>query len=101
MAAWKLLHSVLGYAWAGAGDPFVAAASKGLFNSAAPRGPRRGIRMDLSLRILKLALARRWKLEALAFAAAAERRERCAVGPVHGPVSKEQCQVTTCTCTHE
>ena len=51
LAAWKLVHTVLGVPWPGQNDPFVRAAQAGLLRLQPPPAPKMAIRRGLALRL--------------------------------------------------
>ena len=53
LAAWRLLHTVLGHPWAGQGDAFIRAAQAGILRMQAPPPPRKAIRRELALQIVR------------------------------------------------
>ena len=52
LAAWKLLHTIMGSPWHGEQDPFIRAAHAGILRWQPRSSPRQAIRIDLALRIV-------------------------------------------------
>ena len=53
LAAWQLLHVVLGHTWLGSKDPFIRAAQAGILRWQPQGQPRKAIQKDLALAIVR------------------------------------------------